>query len=222
MLKGCENIKNLETIIEASKLLFDMIEVFDNLAVAERETLLENKEMDEVAKLQTDIMALRKWKESVHLVYQDALAYESESVDTKSLFDEVEANVSKAKPIAIDTEEELAVTGEDTTPVKDDGVIRVILLNSVYDNIPVAKIIPLVMEVMISKKPFDVVNFPKSEKLNLNKQNFSYDQADIKTKPKKLTNGMYVELDNTFDEVELICHAVMVGCGFREDEIKFE
>lgn len=193
-------------------MLFDMIERFDNSAVLEREQLLAKLEMEKVAKLQTDIMTLRKWKETIHLVYQEALAYERENVDAKFLFDVVEVNDTKTEPI--DEGGELEITG--------DSVGRIILFNKVYENIAASKVLPLVTEVIISKMPFDVVNFPKTVTLNLNKKNFSYDKAEIKSKPEKLTNGMYVELDNTLEDVRLICCAMVTICGFGADEIKFE
>lgn len=192
------------------ELLLSKLEMLDNSALVERERLLFELKMDEVAKVQTDVMMLRKWKETVDLVYQEALQYGDATVDTRRVEDSSKGVVEQV--------------GVDDSPksVGDDKVGRIILLNIVYCNIPVAKILPLVMEVVISKKPFDVVNFPKTKKLNLNKQNFSYNQADIKSIPKKLINGMYVELDNTFEEVKEICYAMITECGFEKNEIKFE
>jgi len=80
-----------------------------------------------------------------------------------------------------------------------------------------------VCEILILKNPYTVAQFDKYEDLNpMGSFYFSYNQNRIKGSPRKLSNGLWVELNRTPDDIVMLCKKVLELCGYPRSELEIE
>jgi hypothetical protein len=80
-----------------------------------------------------------------------------------------------------------------------------------------------VCEILILKNPYTVAQFDKYHDLNpLGNCYFSYNQGDIKGQAKKLSNGLWVEINRTPDDIVMLCKKVLELCGYPRSELEIE
>lgn len=77
-----------------------------------------------------------------------------------------------------------------------------------------------VCEELLMRKPYVVSKLDKNKTLdNVNNSNFSYTKSDIIRSPKRLHNGLWIELDRTCYEVLRIVNTLMRLGGYSEEDI---
>lgn len=103
---------------------------------------------------------------------------------------------------------------------KDVKLQCVTLFNIKYTFTSFKELLIVVAEVLVSKKPYDIINFPQNVNLNDGKnKKFSYTKEDIKSKPHKLTNGMYIETDYDNQSIVTLCNTMLAICNYSQEEI---
>ena len=79
----------------------------------------------------------------------------------------------------------------------------------------------MVCEVMILIRPYKAAKFDQSGSLNPNGQiNFSLIQSNIKAEPKRLSNGLWVEMSQGAGDIIRLCTDMLRICGYTPDDIK--
>jgi len=80
-----------------------------------------------------------------------------------------------------------------------------------------------VCEILILKNPYTVAQFDKYHDLNpLGNTYFSYSQGEIQHIAKKLSNGLWIELQRTPDDIVMLCKKVLELCGYPRSELEIE
>ncbi|MCL1903330.1 MAG: hypothetical protein FWF94_02805 [Oscillospiraceae bacterium] len=80
-----------------------------------------------------------------------------------------------------------------------------------------------VCEILILKNPYTVAQFDKYHDLNPSGNiYFSYNRTDIKDSPRKLSNGLWIELTRTNDDVVMLCKKLLELCGYPRSDIEIE
>ena len=80
-----------------------------------------------------------------------------------------------------------------------------------------------VCEILILKNPYTVAQFDKYNDLNsLGNCYFSYNRSEIKNASHKLSNGLWIELDRTPDDVVTLSKKMMELCGYPRNELDIE
>jgi len=80
-----------------------------------------------------------------------------------------------------------------------------------------------VCEILILKSPYVVAQFDKYQDLNpLGICYFSYVQSDIKSIGRKLSNGLWVEINRTPDDTVMLCKKLLELCGYPRNELEIE
>ncbi|MCL1788835.1 MAG: hypothetical protein FWG33_00580, partial [Oscillospiraceae bacterium] len=80
-----------------------------------------------------------------------------------------------------------------------------------------------VCEILILKNPYTVAQFDKYHDLNPNENSyFSYNRVDIKDMPRKLSNGLWIELNRSNDDVVMLCKKLLELCGYPRSDIEIE
>jgi len=80
-----------------------------------------------------------------------------------------------------------------------------------------------VCEILILKSPYTVAQFDKYDDLNPpGSVYFTYSQGKIAGTAKKLSNGLWIELNRTPDDIVMLCKKVLELCGFPRSELEIE
>jgi hypothetical protein len=80
-----------------------------------------------------------------------------------------------------------------------------------------------VCEILILKNPYTVAQFDKYSDLNpMGNCYFSYNQGEITGNAKKLSNGLWVEMNRTPDDIVMLCKKVLELCGYPRSELEIE
>ncbi len=99
---------------------------------------------------------------------------------------------------------------------KDQPHSTINLFNRKYTFTSYNELLIIVAENLVSKKPYEIIKLPEDTKLNNSGIRFSYTKDDIKNKPYKLTNGMYIETDYDSKNIIDICNSMLMVCGFSD------
>lgn len=79
-----------------------------------------------------------------------------------------------------------------------------------------------VCEIMVLRKPYLAAKFDQEMSLNSEQVNFSYQEKDIKTDRKKLSNGMWLEINRTAKESLQLAIQVLEFCGYSHNDMLLE
>jgi hypothetical protein len=80
-----------------------------------------------------------------------------------------------------------------------------------------------VCEILILKNPYTVAQFDKYHDLNpLGNTYFSYSQGEIQHVAKKLSNGLWIELQRSPDDIVMLCKKILELCGYPRSELEIE
>ncbi|MDR0197475.1 MAG: hypothetical protein LBI36_04575 [Oscillospiraceae bacterium] len=80
-----------------------------------------------------------------------------------------------------------------------------------------------ICEILILKSPYVVAQFDKYQDLNPAKQMyFSYSETDIKLMGRRLSNGLWVEVSRTPDDIVMLCKKLLELCGYPRNELEIE
>jgi hypothetical protein len=86
-----------------------------------------------------------------------------------------------------------------------------------------AALLTKVCEILILKNPYTVAQFDKYHDLNpLNNCYFSYNQGEIQGTGRKLSNGLWVEINRSPDDIVMLCKKVLELCGYPRSELEIE
>ncbi|MCL1831505.1 MAG: hypothetical protein FWG45_01180 [Oscillospiraceae bacterium] len=86
-----------------------------------------------------------------------------------------------------------------------------------------AEMLVRVCEILILKNPYTVAQFDKYDDLNpLGNVYFSYSQGKISGQARKLSNGLWIELNRTPDDIVMLCKKVLELCGYPRNELEIE
>jgi len=78
-------------------------------------------------------------------------------------------------------------------------------------------------EVLILKSPYMVASFDKYQNLNSNGQIcFSYNESDIRFMGRRLSNGLWIEINRTPDDTVALCRKLLELCGYSKSELAIE
>ena len=82
-------------------------------------------------------------------------------------------------------------------------------------------VLTTVCEVMILTRPYKAAKFDQSESLNPDEQvNFSLIQSNIKVEPKRLSNGLWVEMSQGASDIIRLCNDMLRTCGYTTDVLE--
>jgi len=80
-----------------------------------------------------------------------------------------------------------------------------------------------VCEILILKNPYTVAQFDKYHDLNpYGNCYFSYNQGEIKNNARKLSNGLWIEINRTPDDIVMLCKKILELCGYPRSELEIE
>ncbi|MDR3353407.1 MAG: hypothetical protein LBO21_00040, partial [Synergistaceae bacterium] len=80
-----------------------------------------------------------------------------------------------------------------------------------------------VCEVVTLHRPYVAALLDKDEEFNTERRtNFSYIQSEIKHNGKRLANGLWIEINQSADDIVRSCRRLLEKCGFSTDELKFD
>lgn len=80
----------------------------------------------------------------------------------------------------------------------------------------------LVCEELIKRCPEKFKNFDKNDAFKGRKRSyFSYKPEELR-EPRKLSNGLYVEMNLSANSIARICCNIIEQCGYNSDELKFK
>jgi len=78
-------------------------------------------------------------------------------------------------------------------------------------------------EVLLLHRPYIIALLDKDMTLNSDRRiNFSYVQEDIKYSPKRLSNGLWLETNQSAVGLLSSCHKLLEKCGFSASELQYE
>ncbi len=80
-----------------------------------------------------------------------------------------------------------------------------------------------VCEAVQLRKPYVVAKFDKMKVLNSgNRINFSYIESDIKFNRKRLSNGLYIEVNRSANDIVSVSEKILELCGYSANELVLE
>lgn len=80
-----------------------------------------------------------------------------------------------------------------------------------------------VCEILILKNPYTVAQFDKYNDLNpAGNCCFSYNRGDIRGTARKLSNGLWIELSRSHDDIVMLCKKLLELCGYPRSGIEIE
>ena len=102
--------------------------------------------------------------------------------------------------------------------------IQIKLLDQICDvNKSWREALIIVCEELVKKRPDKFKNFDKMDVFKGRKRvYFSYNPKDLTPNNRQLSNGMYVELNLSANDIAKRCCDVVEQCGYSVDEIKFK
>lgn len=168
----------------------------------------------------TETPPVRKMSDSV----ESPMTKTSDSVaptETKVFDSEstpVMKNVESAEPTLTTPEIKNSVP---STPVErtTDKPLRFSLLNQNYAVSHWREVLVKVCEIMLIHNPYEVALFPENEKLNSDRRiNFSFNEQDIKFNKKKLSNGMWIEVNRNAIDIKAVCRKILSLCGYDPND----
>ena len=78
-------------------------------------------------------------------------------------------------------------------------------------------------QILTNNCPYVIALLDGDKDLNFDNQtNFSYIQHEIKHNPKRLPNGLWMEMEKGSNEIVSICYQLFEKCGFPSDELQIE
>lgn len=86
-------------------------------------------------------------------------------------------------------------------------------LDITYDIKNIEEILIKVCEILISKFPYKIAYFTKDNQINNEDINFSFNELDIKSQKHRLSNGMWVKINNDSDDIINISDKLLEICG---------
>lgn len=104
-----------------------------------------------------------------------------------------------------------------------EKTVNAILFNKKYPFKSWSELLIDVCEIMILKKPYCMAQLDSDKYLNKkNSINFSFVESDILGKPKKLSNGIWVETDKQPDDILKVLYRILEICDFDKSELKID
>jgi 16S rRNA U516 pseudouridylate synthase RsuA-like enzyme len=160
----------------------------------EYERALDISDIDEFQRVSTEaqmhIRSIRDWRQKLN-----AIALEIET-----------AGITTADPA---TEVKTPATPAETK------ISSMTLLGKTYEVRSWNEVFEKVCEIMLLHKPYAVATFDKDTTLTINEQTiFSYIQSKILHKPKRLSNGLWMETDENAIDFTKATELVLTRCGF--------
>lgn len=101
-----------------------------------------------------------------------------------------------------------------------DTLDKFTFLDITYDIKKIDEILIKVCEILISKYPFKVANFTNftnftnDNQIKIDDINFSFNELDIKSQKHRLSNGMWVKINNDCDNIINISNTLLEICGY--------
>jgi hypothetical protein len=130
------------------------------------------------------------------------------------------------KPVESKTEDDFSgfgMTPQDVGIYSHRSPARFVMFGRKVDVKDWAEMLVKVCEILILKNPYTVAQFDKYHDLNpLGNCYFSYNQGDIKGNGKKLSNGLWVEINRSADDIVMLCKKVLELCGYPRSELEIE
>jgi hypothetical protein len=84
-----------------------------------------------------------------------------------------------------------------------------------------ADMLAKVCEMLILKNPYTVAQFDKYHDLNpMSNRYFSYSQGEISGMGRKLSNGLWIDISRTPDDIVMLCKKVLELCGYPRSEFE--
>lgn len=102
--------------------------------------------------------------------------------------------------------------------------LQIKLLNNYYDvNRNWREVLITVCEELIKKHPEKFSTFDKNSVFKGRKRSyFSYNPKELTENNRKLSNGLYVEMNLSANSIARICYNILEQCGYNSDELKFK
>ncbi|GHV54741.1 hypothetical protein FACS1894216_15390 [Synergistales bacterium] len=98
-----------------------------------------------------------------------------------------------------------------------------VLLGKMYNVRDRNEMFVKVCEVMLLHKPYAVAAFDSDAELNSDKlRNFSYIETEIKAKPKRLSNGLWIETNRSSEDTLQVCKRILEKCGYPPERLSVE
>ena len=163
-----------------------------------------------------------------------------QSVEHQAEQVEQEQEVASMQEVSEQEEEQSEVADIENAPSEDDfsGFVMSMPEVGIYNNrIPKgfvmfgrrvdvrdwSDMLVKVCEILILKSPYTVAQFDKYHDLNpLGNRYFSYNRSDIKGVARKLSNGLWIELNRSNDDVVMLCKKVLELCGYPRSDLEIE
>jgi hypothetical protein len=128
------------------------------------------------------------------------------------------------KPIEVLSQSETqAMQVHDQEDVTGTKPTRLILFSKFYDVNNWKDLFIRVCETLILHSPYVFATLDKDVGFNTEiSRNFSYIQSEIKSVPKQLPNGIWIETENSANDLVATCYQLLEKCGFSSNDMQIE
>lgn len=209
---------NIKELIQNMDCILKTINNLNTEYESKKQDLLYNQAPNEIAATLELMIKLRHWEQSLITLQKEMLDSDISEIV------KIDTPPTNTYPIIeiIETIEtnQISIEENETPTLSQPQKQNLYLFNENYTLNSFSEIFILVAETLVSKNPYEIIQFPKEKKLNTNdKQNFSYNSNDIKNKPHRLTNGMYIEIENNNKSIAKLCNDMLLICGYNINNI---
>ena len=178
------------------------------------------------------VKKIKDWKDriaglNVSILKEYGELPEPQEVAQEPVLKEIEPQIQEEEPQIQEAEpkrEELEEPEEPTSEEEEIPMaITLIMFNETYPLKYWSAVLVKVCQVVLVKQPFVIARLSQEKSVkNPEEAYFSYLKGDIKHQPRRLHNGLWIELDRTGDDVLEVVDTIKELGGYTDNDIAIE